>query len=376
MAERTGPGYTEPKRDGFLNNYSLEDDEEIVGYAEVDGQRVPVYQSSNKRKPSLSDEAKDYAVKEAKKEALKQTQSGVKEALGIGGGQALANATAAEAPLYTASGLAANPAANQAYNAGAMGGATPLSEIAPAAAESGWSMSGIGSAGNYIAPAAGLAGAYDLWANRPQNVGTGKGYLQGALSGAAMGSYFGGPGIAIGAGLGLAANAFGIGGESRTKVEEDRRKALADQGINVPNYDQKEWELNEAFRNSRNEADLKGGDIENAAQFYGIQGYSQADQAKKEAIAQKAIDDKLIREHHGTIDLSMTPEYEAYLKEQLGGGDQVSSGGVDTRRLQAENKKQRKKQALATLLPEIMSTPTTGPRYDQNPGSLINNPYL
>lgn len=305
------------------------------------------------------------AVDEGKKELLKygrdQVKSEIKDQLGLGAGAGVAQAATGGGAASQLGGMAI-PGVGE-----ALGGAELL-------APSGWELSGIGSAGNYIAPIAGGVGLYDLYANRPENIGHGSGYLQGAASGAALGSYFGPVGAAVGGGLGLLANAFGIGGKSRTKVEEDRRKALADEGITVPNYDVKEWEQNEAFRDSRKEADLKGGDIENAASFYGITGYKDADQAKKEAIAQKAIEMGLIREHHGTIDLSMTPEYEAYLKGELGGGQ--STGGVDVRQAQAEAKKNRKRQALSSLMPEIMSTPTTGPRYDLNPGNLISNPYL
>jgi len=352
-----------PKRDGYLNNISIED-EEIIGHTE-DGQ--PIYAAPDRRKrPSLQDEAVDYAEKEVKKEAFKQARDSVVGTAsgGVTAGQALSGA---EAPLYTAQGFAGNEAANAAVNAAATQAGGGLPSIAPSAATSGFDLSGIGSSGNYILPAAGAAGMFDLYKDKEsrKKIGTGEGYLQGAASGAAMGSYFGPWGAAAGGVIGLGINAFGIGGESRTKVEEERRQALADQGITVPNYDQKEWELNEAFKGSRNEADLKGGDIENAAQFYGIQGYSGADQAKKEAIAQEAINQGLIREHHGTIDLSMTPEYQKYLEEQLavptstGGG-----GGVDTRRMEAEAKKQRKKQVLASILPDITATPTKGPRYD------------
>lgn len=341
----------------------LEDGSTMIG---PDGQEYVV---QKKKKPSLSDMAKDEAVSQVKKSAKEVA----KQATGYNAGSALAN-VASEAPLYTAQGLAANPAANQAYNAAAMGGQAPLAEIAPVA-ESGFSLSGIGSAGNYILPAAGAYGLYDLYSNRPENIGHGSGYLQGAASGAALGSYFGPVGAVAGAGAGILANALGIGGKSRTKVEEERRQALAEQGINVPFSDVKEWEANEAFKNSRQESDLKGGDIENAASFYGITGYKDADQAKKEAIAQEAINRGLIREHHGTIDLSMTPEYQKYLEEQLA-VPTSTGGGVDRRAMEADNKKRRKKAALDSIMPSIEAPTSSGPRYDINPGNLLNNPYL
>lgn len=235
-------------------------------------------------------------------------------------------------------------------------------------------LEGIGGAGNVIAPIAGLAGAYDLYSNRPENVGTGSGYLQGGLSGAAMGSYFGPVGAGVGAGLGLLANAFGIGGKSRTKIEEQRRSQLAEQGITVPNSDIKEWENNEKFRQSRNEADLTGKDILNSATLYGLSGYGAADAAKKEAIANEALKQGLVREHHGTIDINMSDAYKKFVEEQLA----APTPGTSTPRVQSDPRieRERKRQQIAQIVPEVESTPTKAPRYDINLSSLMSNPYL
>lgn len=363
-----------PRTDGPLNDISLEggfeDGAIIIG---DDGQE---YEVSRKKKPSsLSDMAEDELKKEGFSQLKKTGKEVAKQAMGYGAGAA--NALSSLDPTTLPEGQAVNMGAPQAP---ALVGANRIDSAgnvlsAGAPEVSGWSMSNIGSAGNYILPAAGAYGLYDLYSNRPENIGHGSGYLQGAASGAAIGSYFGPWGAGIGAGAGILANAFGIGGKSRTKVEEERRQALADQGINVPFSDVKEWESNEAFKQSRKESDLKGGDIENAASFYGITGYQNADQAKKEAIAQEAINRGLIREHHGTIDLSMTPEYQKYLESQLG-GPASSSGGIDRRQIQAESKKQRKRAALDSIMPSIEAQTTQGPRYDINPGNLLNNPYL
>jgi len=56
----------------------------------------------------------------------------------------------------------------------------------PAAGAGAFDMAGIGSAGNALLPLAGAYGAYDLFQDR-KDLGTGKGYLQGAASGAALG---------------------------------------------------------------------------------------------------------------------------------------------------------------------------------------------
>lgn len=341
------------------DNLTLEDGSTITG---PNGDEYVV---TKKKKQTLEDLAKEKLKDEAisrGQNQLKQVgsnilqETGAGEILGLGGEEAAAKGTELLGSPFNSS---------MASSAGAA-----------EASQSGWALGNIGSAGNYILPAAGAYGLYDLYSNRPENVGTGKGYLEGAASGAALGSYFGPLGAVAGGAIGLGLNAFGIGGKSRTKIEEDRRQALADQGITVPNFDTKEWEQNEAFKQSRKESDLKGSDIENAAQFYGINGYSKVDQAKKEAIAQKALDLGLIREHHGTIDLSMTPEYEDFLKTQIGGGGAQSTGGVDRRQVQAEAKKAKKKAALDSIMPTIQAETTQGPRYDINPGNLLNNPYL
>ncbi|OQB10434.1 MAG: hypothetical protein BWY21_00355 [Parcubacteria group bacterium ADurb.Bin216] len=288
---------------------------------------------------------------------------------GMGGGSS----------VVQASNLASTPAANAAWNSSAMGGEV-LPEIASGGTSffTGNSLLGPGAmgVGDYIPGVAGAIGLYDLSQNR-EKIGTGEGYLQGAASGAGIGWTLGGPvGAGIGAGVGILGNALGIGGKSRTKIEQDRRAALKEQGIEIPNYDVKEWEENEAFRQSRDEKLLKGGDIENAASFYGIKGYKDLEQAKKEAIAQKAIDLGLIREHHGTIDLNMSDEYQKYLQEQLGAPTPASSDGGDRKQYEADDRRERKRRALREIMPNIEAEVTQAPRYDINPGQLIRNPYL
>lgn len=337
-----------------LSRISL-DDERIVGYTP---EGMPVYES--KKPVSLQELAKE----EGKKEIVKQGRDAIKDAVfgGAGlGGMVGGGGSSAGAPA-----VPQIVGANRIDAAGNV-----IASGAPA--QSGWALEGIGSAGNYILPAAGAVTLGDLYLNRRENIGHGSGYLQGAAGGAMVGSYFGPWGAVAGAGIGLAANALGIGAKSRTKVEEDRRGRLSEAGITVPFSDVKEWESNEAFRQSRNEADLKGGDIENAAAFYEIQGYKDLDQALKEEIAQEAINKGLIREHHGTIDLSMTPEYQEYLKSKFPG---ESTGSGTNARAQAEAKKNRKRKIVSDMFPEINASVTQGPRYDTNPGNLINNPYL
>lgn len=369
-----GPGYYNPNNpiSHIPIDDELEDGSTITG---SDGQKYTVT-----KQKTPEEELQDKVKSQAQNEVFKQGKqllvggaAGRATASDVLGGAGKVNISQLPEGQVVNIGAPEAPGLISANRLGSSG--EVLSSGAPEV--SGWSLKGIGSSGNYILPIAGAYGLYDLYSNRPENVGTGKGYLEGAASGAALGSYFGPVGAGIGAGLGIIGNAFGIGGKSRTKIEEDRRQALADQGITVPNFDTKEWENNPIFAKSRKESDLTGKDIENAATFYGITGYAGADAAKKEAIAQEAINKGLIREHHGTIDLSMTPEYQEYLKTQLGGGQPTSSGGgVDRRAMEAENKKQRKRAALSSIMPTIDAEITQGPRYDINPGNLLNNPYL
>lgn len=106
-----------------------------------------------------------------------------------------------------------------------MMGSSALPGAATTAA-SPWSLGGIGAGGNYLAPIAGLYGLGDLAFNRESS--DIKAGLQGAASGAAVGSYFGPPGMligGIGGGLyGLATSAFGSGKDVDQK-ERDKIKA-------------------------------------------------------------------------------------------------------------------------------------------------------
>lgn len=346
------------------------DEDGQVYVVDADGKLIP---TGPKKPDSLLDQAKDRAKKEAGKQVenvVTRAAKGIPNALGFGGGgEAAASGTF-------------SPATQATWNAGAMGGET-LPEVAPATGM--FDIAGIGSAGNAILPAAGLAGAYDLWANNAKSVGTGRGYLQGAASGAAIGSYFGPVGAGVGGGLGLLANAFGIGHESRTKEEEHRREQLAEAGVVVPNSGVKEWENNAKFAESRNEADLTGKDIIHSASLYGVKGYDKLDAAKQEAIANEALKQGLVREHHGMIDINMSDAYKKYLDEQIGAATvPTSTGGTRTStrssapvqiRMQ-EDPREKKRRQIAQIVPELQSSSTKAPRYDINLSSLMTNPYL
>lgn len=190
------------------------------------------------------------------------------------------------------------------------GGFSGMAPTAPGA----FDMAGIGSAGNAILPAAGLAGAYDLFKNKRTGA---RGALQGAASGAAIGSYFGPVGIGVGAGIGgLAGLANRWGDKDAYKTEWKRKKALYDQGLitaqqlgSEPTSGRSKAELvaeaqanggNVKFAQSRNEADLMPGDIAGYASVLGEAQKRGVDPAK---LAEQALAAKAVREHHGTIDV-------------------------------------------------------------------------
>ncbi len=158
--------------------------------------------------------------------------TGGQAAAGSAGGITAAPAVAAEsaAPLAGSAGSsfleAAAPA--EAIGQNADGSFMFAGDTLPA--PSGFSLSGIGSAGNYLLPAAGALGAFNLLSSEN---GPARGALQGAASGAAMGSYFGPPGAilggAIGGVAGLAESFFD--NPSTKEIEKKRWGNLADSGI-------------------------------------------------------------------------------------------------------------------------------------------------
>lgn len=126
-----------------------------------------------------------------------------------------------------------NPVTGAVQVGTAEGGGALMSDgtIVGAASEGGmFSLSGIGSAGNGILPAAGAVAAYDL-INRDfkkNGAGWARGGLQGAASGAAMGSFFGPPAALVG-GIGgglLGLAKVGFGHKSTKDYQNERWGAL------------------------------------------------------------------------------------------------------------------------------------------------------
>lgn len=203
------------------------------------------------------------------------------------------------------------------FGIGATGeSAAALGAEVPAAGSGMFSVGGIGSAGNAIAPVAGVALGADVLMNKKHGF---SGAAEGAASGAMIGSYFGPQGALIGAGIGAGIGFFGnFGDVDAYKTEWKRKKKLVDQGIITadqlgpePRKGRSKEELvaeakanggNITFASSRNEADLTPTDIVGYA--------SVIEEAHKRGIpamdlATKAIANKAVREHHGTVDLML-----------------------------------------------------------------------
>lgn len=212
------------------------------------------------------------------------------------------------------------------------------------AAPGGFSLSGVGSAGNYLLPMAGAMGAYDLFKNERRG---GRGIAQGAASGAAMGSYFGVPGAVIGGviggGVGLANN---MSDKDRYKEEGRRVKKLLEAG--VTGWDQlaagapeltrgrskdelvaiEEAKIaagkygNPKFAASRDVKDLNPEDIWGYSAFgekYGNDWLGKFSEGQRKDIAKAYLDAGAVREGRGQISLKETPDLTAKIQALLGG---------------------------------------------------------
>lgn len=231
--------------------------------------------------------------------------------------------------------LATTPEANAAFNAPGMA-ATEAAKTPFFSLNSGGLLGeGPMPTGNYLPGIAGTYGMYDLLKNKKHGA---KGAKQGAVSGAGIGYTVGGlPGAGIGAVIGGTAGYFGnFGDNNRFQDEAERAELLRAQGIpwnynmQMPTKGRSKEELiqealaagrDPTFARTRDESALSPVDITGYAAFGEKLGgdYSRASQAIKEAIAQRALQNKAVREHHGTIDVNWTPELEEFAKQQLGG---------------------------------------------------------
>ena len=114
-------------------------------------------------------------------------------------------------------------------------------------------------------------------------------------------------------------------GKPRTKVEEARWKKLREAGFDVPKWvdakdtSQKGTELNPIFQQSRNEADLRAEDITDFATNYETFGknWEQLGIEDKKRVMDLALQNQLVREHKGTIDINWNPETLAKAEDIL-----------------------------------------------------------
>lgn len=250
-------------------------------------------------------------------------------------------------PLYQ-NGVAANEAANAAYNAAA--------NQATAEAAS-------GTLGTLGSVASGLGGLYSMYKGGDMvldanKVGGVKGRQGGAIGGATAGL---GTGLALNA-LGFALGPIGwagilaggllggglagsrLGDKDMWKTEGKRLGKLLDKGVSIPESLQLPRQLtkgrklkdlinpnlpadyvgvspqygwtNNQFANTRNEKDLRPEDIWGYSAFfekYGNDWLGKFNEQQRREIAQKALDAGAVNEHHGTIDITWTPELDSIL---------------------------------------------------------------
>ena len=272
--------------------------------------------------------------------------------------------TAGGAP-YDAVGNAIVPmAAAPAWEAGAIGAPSDvalaewgLESATPAAAEASSSI-----LGDYVIPGvATVAGTYGMYKTMTGDYGnTGKDYmnagLSGAMSGAAMGSFGGLPGMAIGGAIGgiMGLGKVAFGGQKSTDMEDRKIKAMVEAGIISPDDprvgqpdetrsraeqladSEKQYNLGADYRGltpdgtgwvnnkwlaSGNEADLTGFDVQGYASLDAMFGpeYQKRSMLEKAAMAQKLLDEGLIDEHHGTMDITGAPVDQAWYKNIMEG---------------------------------------------------------
>ena len=183
-------------------------------------------------------------------------------------------------------------------------GSSALSDGTVAAAQPGsFSLSGIGSAGNVLLPAAGAFGAYDLWKSNRGAENKGMGALQGAASGAAMGSYFGPWGALAGGVLG---GAYGATQHMSTRDKQrEKLGKLLDSGV-MPNEmpGVSEGIIQDMGHGDRElySGQLKGKDVWGVSGMFDTFGkdwLGKYSEAQREQIAQRLLDEKLLDSRKG-----------------------------------------------------------------------------
>lgn len=268
------------------------------------------------------------------------------------GAEATAPTTAGEAFSAGLSGVPQIPmAGNGAFSSltpygdvAASNGATAFSQGAGIAATeaSPFSLSGIGSTGNVYLPAAGAIGAVDMLSH---NYGPGRSTLEGAASGAAIGSTFGGgPGALVGAGIGavvgLGKSLFFGKHKSIKQQEVERWQDLAGRGItdaqaafnaNHPPQDTGVWQSGPLAGKKWNFQDAQNLAKQDPSQFRLVYGnydtfgndWSKYNSKQQDAIVSALIGEGLYKSKKG--DIIITDKARAHQIK-----DQVLSGTTPT----------------------------------------------
>lgn len=231
------------------------------------------------------------------------------------------------------------------YLAGSAAGATTAGATAGAgttAANTGAATGGATAAGTSLGSTiAGGAGAAYGGYNLSRDIVGRRGATAGAMSGATTGAGIGtmilpGIGTAIGAGLGALAGATlgSIFSPRKKNLEKERWERLKAYGFDVPKPDwvdtkdaalkaqdktlakdfvgyneQGQW-VNNKFANSGKDSDLKAQDIQEFATNFETFGrpYQVLSTEKRQQIMDIALQNNLVKERKGTVDIEWTPE--------------------------------------------------------------------
>jgi hypothetical protein len=327
----------------------------------------------------------------------------VKDAVGIGSASEVAG-TAGTAAATGGAGSTAGTAlgATQlpsfgyeapAFGLDAAGGAGAAA--AGEAAASPFALGGFGSAGNYLAPGLGLIGAADLFINKREGA---RGVLQGAASGAGIGSFFnpvaGGlpVGTIVGAGIGgLAGGLNSLLAHESTKDYKNRKAAgLIDMGFTPeqvqsnfydPKADDQMWKR---IKDTAMKNPLMVWDSTGMKETFGPEYFTKMNEFERFAAAQYAVDKGLVGGKKGIIDIKdkdalksgygeyvSNPEvqarYNAYKKWQ------AENPGKDPMAYFDYNEYERKKAAQRgyTIDESQLAGQWTGPQSQNQSGGLI-----
>jgi hypothetical protein len=181
-----------------------------------------------------------------------------------------------------------------------------------------------------------LKGAYDLSRVINKRQGATAGAISGMTTGASLGSIIPGVGTLVGAGVGLLAGTIAgkLFSPRQKNYEKERWERLKMYGFDVPKpewvdtkdaalkaenknlakdfvgYDESGKWVNNQFANTGKDEALRPQDIYEFATNHETFGeaYGNLPEQEKLRLMQIALDNKLVKEHQGTVDINWTPE--------------------------------------------------------------------